>query len=207
MTEHTQAQESERDIPLAYIIHDLKELHARSTPGKWGKGQTTHHTVSIRPNQPDYRIAEFHHAADAAFCDAAHDFMPALLAALASRSTEGPYSRQYEGMDGIDYDKKPEPSSAVKAIPLDYPPLPGYDVIARTPFGDGVHLKKGFSEAAMRAYVDADRAKSEPRAPVRGLAKFNRYCRAQMCLESDKEHEPECPRAAASQAPGAGGEG
>lgn len=64
------------------MIHDLAGLYAQTTPGKWGKGQTSHHTVSRREGQPPYRIAEFHHAHDAAFCDAAHTFMPTLLEVL-----------------------------------------------------------------------------------------------------------------------------
>jgi len=64
------------------MIHDLRGLHAQTTPGVWGKGQTTHHTVAKRDGSAPYRIAEFHHAADAAFCDAAHAFVPALLAQL-----------------------------------------------------------------------------------------------------------------------------
>jgi len=69
---------------VADAINDLRGLHAQTTPGDWGKGQTTHHTVSRRKGQEPYRIAEFHHANDAAFCDAAHALFPLLLEALAT---------------------------------------------------------------------------------------------------------------------------
>ncbi|WP_431509792.1 hypothetical protein [Variovorax sp. DAIF25] len=74
--------------PLADIVHDLRGLHAQATPGVWSKGQTTHHTVSRVDGLPPYRIAEFHHAKDASFCDAAHMFLPTILAALEARDAE-----------------------------------------------------------------------------------------------------------------------
>lgn len=64
---------------LKAIVSDLRGLLADATPGVWGKGISTHHTVSRRPGQEPYRIAEFHHARDAAFLDFAHAHMPALL--------------------------------------------------------------------------------------------------------------------------------
>ena len=85
--------------------------------------------------------------------------------------------------------RKSEPSSAVKASGLE---------TAWQEWSAGTDLRdadRSNFEAGYHA------AKSEPRAPVRSLAKFNRYCRAQMCLESDKEHEPECPRAASTTQP------
>lgn len=41
-------------------------------------GIRTHHTVT----ETGYRIAEFHHADDANFCDVAHGLMPQVIAAL-----------------------------------------------------------------------------------------------------------------------------
>lgn len=55
--------------PEALALADaLHEAFAGSTKGTWKKGATTHHTVT----DGWYKIAEFHHAADAQFCDTAH---------------------------------------------------------------------------------------------------------------------------------------
>lgn len=64
------------------VLSDLLELHARTSHGVWGQGATSHNTVAKREGQPDYRIADFHHADDASFVDAAHKYMPLLIAAL-----------------------------------------------------------------------------------------------------------------------------
>lgn len=74
---------------LAAIIHDLRESHARTSPGTWGKGATTHETVSRSEGREPYKVAEFRHANDAQFCDLAHVFVPRLLSeieALQSRA-------------------------------------------------------------------------------------------------------------------------
>jgi hypothetical protein len=76
---------------LAAIIHDLRESHARTSPGAWGKGATTHETVSRTEGRELYKVAEFRHANDAQFCDLAHVFVPRLLSeieALQSRVQE-----------------------------------------------------------------------------------------------------------------------
>lgn len=76
---------------LAAIIHDLRESHARTSPGAWGKGATTHETVSRAEGREPYKVAEFRHANDAQFCDLAHVFVPRLLSeieALQSRVQE-----------------------------------------------------------------------------------------------------------------------
>jgi hypothetical protein len=76
---------------LAAIIHDLRESHARTSPGAWGKGATTHETVSRTEGREPYKVAEFRHANDAQFCDLAHVFVPRLLSeieALQSRIQE-----------------------------------------------------------------------------------------------------------------------
>ena len=76
---------------LAAIIHDLRESHARTSPGTWGKGATTHETVSRSEGREPYKVAEFRHANDAQFCDLAHVFVPRLLSeieALQSRVQE-----------------------------------------------------------------------------------------------------------------------
>ena len=76
---------------LAAIIHDLRESHARTSPGAWGKGATTHETVSRSEGREPYKVAEFRHANDAQFCDLAHVFVPRLLSeieALQSRVQE-----------------------------------------------------------------------------------------------------------------------
>jgi hypothetical protein len=56
----------------------LLDAHKHSTQGVWRKGMSTHHTVCDLPNSRDYRIAEFHHADDANFCDHAHRLVPML---------------------------------------------------------------------------------------------------------------------------------
>lgn len=66
----------------AVDLDDLMRLHKNSTAGKWQQGQTSHHTVSKREGAEPYRVAEFRHAADASFCDAAHEWMPKLIAAI-----------------------------------------------------------------------------------------------------------------------------
>ena len=76
---------------LAAIIRDLRESHARTSPGAWGKGATTHETVSRAEGLAPYKVAEFRHANDAQFCDLAHVFVPRLLSeieALQSRVQE-----------------------------------------------------------------------------------------------------------------------
>ena len=76
---------------LAAIIRDLRESHARTSPGAWGKGATTHETVSRTEGREPYKVAEFRHANDAQFCDLAHVFVPRLLSeieALQSRIQE-----------------------------------------------------------------------------------------------------------------------
>lgn len=76
---------------LAAIIRDLRESHARTSPGAWGKGATTHETVSRSEGREPYKVAEFRHANDAQFCDLAHVFVPLLLSeieALQSRVQE-----------------------------------------------------------------------------------------------------------------------
>lgn len=57
------------------LISKLREAFAQSTRGEWQKGQTTHHTVT----ETGYKIAEFHHASDAQFCDTAHKMMPLII--------------------------------------------------------------------------------------------------------------------------------
>lgn len=70
------------------VIATLRELHADSTQGKWCKGISSHHTVSKRDGMEPYKIAEFRHAADAAFCDYAHANIPTLLDRIASLETQ-----------------------------------------------------------------------------------------------------------------------
>lgn len=60
-------------------LADLMALHKFTSEGVWAQGQTSHHTVSKREGRDDYRIAEFHHAADASFVDVAHKYMPLLI--------------------------------------------------------------------------------------------------------------------------------
>jgi hypothetical protein len=64
------------------VLSDLLQLHARTSQGVWGQGATSHNTIAKREGQPYYRIADFHHADDASFVDAAHKYMPLLIAAL-----------------------------------------------------------------------------------------------------------------------------
>lgn len=57
------------------------EAYGQSTQGVWQKGQTTHHTVT----EIGYKIGEFHHADDAAFCDLMHSLVPDIITKLDER--------------------------------------------------------------------------------------------------------------------------
>lgn len=71
MSELTAQQAAER------IEAALRE----STPGRWCKGQTTHHTVAkFTDGKKPYTIGEFHHAVDAEFAERCHELLPILLA-------------------------------------------------------------------------------------------------------------------------------
>lgn len=73
MTQQAQAE------ALSAIIYDLKESHKRTTHGTWGKGATSHETVSTGGREDSYKIADFRHADDAQFCDTAHALVPRLI--------------------------------------------------------------------------------------------------------------------------------
>ena len=67
------------------MIRELSGAFENSTKGMWKKGQTSHETVTQRPESSiNYHIGEFYHANDAAFCEMAHKHMPAILSALES---------------------------------------------------------------------------------------------------------------------------
>lgn len=63
-------------------IEDLRKLHELTTQGQWRCGQSSHETVSHAAGREDSHVAEFRHANDATFCDAAHNALPALLETL-----------------------------------------------------------------------------------------------------------------------------
>lgn len=65
---------------LKQLLDTLQAAYEGSTQGTWGKGMTTHHTVSDGCGYNRYPIAEFHHAADADFCDVAHEVAPLVVA-------------------------------------------------------------------------------------------------------------------------------
>ena len=67
---------------------ELELFHADATPGKWGKGRTTHETVAEQPDGEQYHVADFRHATDAAFADAAHREAPGIVAHLRRLVTE-----------------------------------------------------------------------------------------------------------------------
>jgi hypothetical protein len=69
---------TEKDLTVAELAHLLRDAHKASTPGKWRRGRTSHHTVT----DERYHIAEFHHACDASFCDEAHLIVPIFLDAV-----------------------------------------------------------------------------------------------------------------------------
>lgn len=54
------------------LADELEQFREDTTPGKWGKGSTTHETVATQTDGSKYHIADFRHAADAAFVDMAH---------------------------------------------------------------------------------------------------------------------------------------
>ena len=66
----------------------LIEAAKAATPGKWKQGMSSHHTVSEREGTGDYRIAEFHHAADASFVDHANPAAILELCALLEKAEE-----------------------------------------------------------------------------------------------------------------------
>lgn len=70
------------------LADDLMELHEEATSGKWGKGRTTHETVSTQDDRPPYLIANFHHAKDASFVDACHEHLPTLVTELRRQHAE-----------------------------------------------------------------------------------------------------------------------
>lgn len=72
-------QIDEPKLSIEAVLSDLRESHARTTFGHWGKGDTTHETVSRGGRHKEYKIAEFRHADDATFCDLAHAFTPRLI--------------------------------------------------------------------------------------------------------------------------------
>lgn len=53
-------------------LNELKKLAEAATPGPWVEGISSHHTVSKHPKFFNYTIAEFRHARDAEWCDAAN---------------------------------------------------------------------------------------------------------------------------------------
>lgn len=73
---------------LADIVRDLDALYQRTTRGEWGKGRTSHETVSLFGTGAPYHIAEFRHADDAAFLDACHMFMPEILRVMKNALVE-----------------------------------------------------------------------------------------------------------------------
>lgn len=73
-------------MKLKDLIEDLTILHQEATPGKWGKGRTSHETVASVEGKEPYKVADFRHAKDAAFADVAHLGMQKLLEA-----TKGEY--------------------------------------------------------------------------------------------------------------------
>ena len=82
MTQAIKETPADGKVPLSTIVNDLKELHKNTTQGVWTKGLSSHHTVVHVKMDFSYNVAEFRHANDAAFCDAAHNYLPALLEEL-----------------------------------------------------------------------------------------------------------------------------
>jgi hypothetical protein len=75
-------------------LADLLKLHQNTTQGLWGQRATSHNTVAKNEGRPDYRIADFHHASDASFVDAAHKYMPTLIAIAQAREADLKVMRQ-----------------------------------------------------------------------------------------------------------------
>ena len=109
---------STKQPSLAAIIRDLRASHARTSPGAWGKGATTHETVSRAEGLAPYKVAEFRHANDAQFCDLAHVFVPRLLSeieALQSRVNELEAQLSAIGAGGVEPLRKQAAQAAVQA--------------------------------------------------------------------------------------------
>jgi hypothetical protein len=60
------------------LAQEFADAYKASTPGTWKKGRTSHHTVTDN----NYGIGEFHHAADAQFCDTAHKLAVPIVSEL-----------------------------------------------------------------------------------------------------------------------------
>lgn len=99
------------------LINEFREALKVTTPGNWTQGRTTHHTVSERAGEtPYYRIAEFHHANDAAFCDLAHNHLEQLLddlAAANARTSVLEAQLSAIGAGGVEALRKPAQAVAV----------------------------------------------------------------------------------------------
>lgn len=75
-------QPSRAEVLNEAFLTDLMELHSNTSQGQWCKGATSHNTVAKKEGLPDYHVADFRHAKDASFVDAAHEFLPAMIAEL-----------------------------------------------------------------------------------------------------------------------------
>lgn len=84
----------EERATLLRAMERMQEAYNRATPGTWRKGRTSHHTVTDTPHAKGYSIGEFHHAADAEFCDVAHEVVPLLLSRLRALSHQSGHQGQ-----------------------------------------------------------------------------------------------------------------
>jgi hypothetical protein len=66
------------------LITNIRGLFNDSTQGKWKKGATSHQTVT----ETGYKIGEFHHASDAAFCDYMHAHAEYIITAIQELQAE-----------------------------------------------------------------------------------------------------------------------
>jgi hypothetical protein len=66
------------------LIANIRGLFNDSTQGEWKKGATSHHTVT----ETGYKIGEFHHASDAAFCDYMHGRAVDIITAIQELQAE-----------------------------------------------------------------------------------------------------------------------
>lgn len=104
-------------------LNELKKLAEAATPGPWVEGISSHHTVSKHPKFFNYTIAEFRHARDAEWCDAANpqqvlkmiECMEVMATALESTETEMRYAgfSQYQSDNAM---RKQVHEEAVKAL-------------------------------------------------------------------------------------------
>ena len=93
-----------------------------------------------------------------------------------------------------------------KTPPTDSQPALDRDRIREIFMAHGFTVKEGQTDLKQYVYDAADALLRAARAPADSVLEdaapskcsINRYCHANMCLETDADHEPDCPQGARS---------